>query len=75
MRVGQRIMPTSVLEMTPGFVPQLVARAWGFRGPALCLVGTDPEPLLAALRTTHERVYRLAIRGMHERHVEWIPRG
>lgn len=74
-RIGQRILPTSVLEMTPGFIPQLVARAWGFRGPALCLVGRDPEPLLAALRKTHERVYRLAIRGMHERDVEWIPRG
>ncbi|HTL36782.1 MAG TPA: hypothetical protein VL326_26790 [Kofleriaceae bacterium] len=74
-RIGQRILPTSVLEMTPGFIPQLVARAWGFRGPALCLVGADPEPLLAALRKTHERVYRLAIRGMHERDVEWIPRG
>ncbi|HUS28197.1 MAG TPA: hypothetical protein VMZ53_06800 [Kofleriaceae bacterium] len=74
-RIGKRVLPTSVLEMTPGFIPQLVARAWGYRGPALCLVGRDPEPLLAALRKTHEHVYRLAIRGMHERDVEWIPRG
>jgi hypothetical protein len=74
-RVGPRILPTSVLEMTPGFIPQLVARAWGFRGPSLCLVGPDPEPLLAALRKTHEHVFRLAIRGMHDRDVEWIPRG
>lgn len=74
-RIGQRILPTSVLEMTPGFVPQLIARAWGYRGPALCLVGRDPEPLLAALRATHERVFRVAIRGMHVRDVEWIARG
>jgi hypothetical protein len=57
--------------MTPGTVARLVARRWGFRGPALCLVGGDPGPLLAACRATHDRVYRLAIRGMEERDVEW----
>ena len=31
-RRGTRILPSSVLEMTPGFTAQLVARAWGFRG-------------------------------------------
>ena len=71
VRIGGRILPTSVLEMTPGFVPQLVARAWGHRGPALCLVGEDPAPILAACRATHERVFRLAIRGMEDRDVEW----
>jgi hypothetical protein len=70
-RIGQRILPTSVLEMTPGFVPQLVARAWGHRGPAICVVGGDPGPMLAACRAAHERVYRIAIRGMDERDVEW----
>jgi hypothetical protein len=70
-RIGARILPTSVLEMTPGFVPQLVARAWGYRGPAICLVGGDPGPMLAACRAAHERVYRIAIRGMDERDVEW----
>jgi hypothetical protein len=70
-RIGQRILPTSVLEMTPGFVPQLVARLWGHRGPAICLVGGDPGPILAACRATHERVFRIAIRGMEDRDVEW----
>jgi hypothetical protein len=70
-RIGRRILPTSVLEMTPGFIPQLVARAWGHRGPAVCLVGGDPEPILAGGRATHERVFRLAIRGMEDRDVEW----
>jgi hypothetical protein len=70
-RIGQRILPTSVLEMTPGFVPQLVARVWGHRGPAICLVGGDPGPILAACRAVHERVFRIAIRGMEERDVEW----
>jgi hypothetical protein len=70
-RSGTRILPSSVLEMTPGFTAQLIARAWGFRGPALCLVGGDPEPLLATCRSSHERVYRIAIRGMEARDVEW----
>jgi hypothetical protein len=74
-RIGHRILPTSVLEMTPGFCAQLVARAWGFRGPAICLVGPDPDPLLAACRRTHDRVFRVAIRGMHggdaDRDIEW----
>ena len=69
--IGRRILPTSVLEMTPGQLPQLIARAWGYPGPALCLVGGDPGPLLAACRATHDRVFRVAIRGMDDRDVEW----
>jgi hypothetical protein len=38
-RIGDRLLPSAVLEMTPGFVSQLIARCWGFAGPALCLVG------------------------------------
>lgn len=68
---GQRILPTSVLEMTPGQLPQLIARAWGYPGPAVCLVGGDPAPFIAACRATHDRVYRVAIRGMDDRDVEW----
>jgi hypothetical protein len=37
--IGGRLLPSSVLEITPGFVPQLIARCWGYAGPALCLVG------------------------------------
>jgi hypothetical protein len=70
-RTATRILPTSVLEMTPGAIPRLVARRWGFTGPALCLVGGNPESLVAACRASHRRVYRLAIRGMEERDVEW----
>jgi len=68
---GRRILPTSVLEMTPGQLPQLIARAWGYPGPALCLVGGDPAPLVRMCRLTHDRVYRVAIHGMEERDVEW----
>lgn len=37
--IGGRLLPSAVLEMTPGFVPQLIARCWGFTGASLCLVG------------------------------------
>jgi hypothetical protein len=40
-RVGKGILPTAILEITPGFVPQLISRCWGFNGPAFCLVGDD----------------------------------
>ncbi len=36
---GDRLLPSAVLEMTPGIIPQLIARAWGFSGPAICQVG------------------------------------
>lgn len=70
-RIGERLLPSSVVEMTPGFVSQLIARAWGFAGPAICLVG-DSAALVAAFRRARERVYVIAIRGTEDhRHVEW----
>ena len=55
-RIGGRLLPSVVLEMTPGFIAQLVARAWGYGGPALCLVGgsdADWSDTLAACREVH----------------------
>ncbi|HWO20758.1 MAG TPA: beta-ketoacyl synthase N-terminal-like domain-containing protein, partial [Kofleriaceae bacterium] len=70
-RIGERLLPSSVLEMTPGFVARLIAQAWGFAGPAICLVG-DATSLVAACRRVCERVFVLAIRGTGEhRDVEW----
>ena len=70
--VGKRLLPSSVLELTPGFVTQLIVRTWGFAGPALTLVGGDPANSLAACRRTHDRVFHVAIRGMDDhRDVEW----
>lgn len=70
-RIGERLLPSSVLEMTPGFVAQLIARRWGFAGPAICLVG-DSAALVAACRRAHERTFVIAIRGTEDhRHVEW----
>jgi hypothetical protein len=39
--IGGRLLPSAVLEITPGFVSQLIARCWGFAGPTLCLVGAN----------------------------------
>ena len=38
-QIGGRLLPSAILEITPGFVAQLIARRWGFTGAALCLVG------------------------------------
>jgi hypothetical protein len=70
-QVGGRLLPSVVLEITPGFVAQLVARAWGYGGPALCLVGgTDADwlPALADCRAVHGPV---AVLHVHGRDVDW----
>ena len=76
-RVADRLLPSSILEMTPGFVAQLVAQTWGFAGPAVCLVGNErTEPELAkiarACQAAGDVVYRVEVRGQGEdRHVDW----
>jgi hypothetical protein len=76
-RLADRLLPSSILEMTPGFVAQLLAQAWGFPGPAVCLVaGTEAEPavaeIAAACRTVGDDVFRIDIQGRGEdRHVVW----
>ncbi len=70
-RIGGRLLPSVILEITPGFVAQLVARAWSYGGPALCLVGGSDEqwlPLLAECRAAHGSV---AVIHVHERDIEW----
>jgi hypothetical protein len=76
-RMGGRLLPSAVVEITPGFVPQLVARAWGFAGPALCLVGgagSEVDALLAACRDTAGTVSVVRLHGGGEdRDVDWHP--
>jgi hypothetical protein len=70
-RIGTRILPSVVLEMTPGFLAQLVARAWGYGGPALCFVGgsdTAWERTLVTCRLVHGEVAVLTVNG---RDFEW----
>jgi hypothetical protein len=42
-RIGDRFLPSAVLEMTPGFISQLIARCWGFAGPSLCMIGDSSD--------------------------------
>ncbi|HYP53974.1 MAG TPA: hypothetical protein VEQ42_10570 [Pyrinomonadaceae bacterium] len=75
--IGGRLLPSAVLEMTPGFVPQLVARRWGFDGGAMCLVGgreTDEaaDEIVESFAESGLVVSRLSLRGgACERRIEW----
>jgi hypothetical protein len=70
--VGGRLLPSAVLEITPGRAALQVAQGWGYPGPALCLVGADGfDPSLhAALGGSGRRVHVVYIHpGLN--HVEW----
>lgn len=75
--IGGRLLPSAVLELTPGFVPQLIARRWGFAGGALCLVGKDDgerltSEMVEACEESGLVVSRVRLRGgANERTVEW----
>jgi hypothetical protein len=73
--IGDRLLPSAVLEITPGFVSQLVARCWGFCGPSLCLVGDidrDPYELKDSLNESGASVFQVNLRGSGDnRVIEW----
>ncbi len=75
--IGGRMLPSAVLELTPGFVPQLIARCWGFTGGALCLVGQDEgdrttAEMIEACEESGLIVSRINLRGGgDDRAVEW----
>lgn len=75
--IKEKLLPSAVLEITPGFLPQLVARCWGFAGAALCLVGdnnTDRATveLVQACRDSGLDVGVLNLQGTgDDREVEW----
>lgn len=73
--IGDRLLPSAVLEITPGFASQLVARCWGFSGPSLCLVGDVDQDLYGfrnALSESGLNVYQVNLRGSGEnRVIEW----
>ena len=64
-----------MLEITPGFASQLIARCWGFSGPALCLAGNvdmDPYGLTNAFRESGLNVFQVNLRGSgDQRAIEW----
>ena len=73
--IGGRLLPSAVLELTPGFASQLIARCWGYTGPALCLVGNvdlDPYGLTNTLRESGTNVFQVNLRGTGDnRAIEW----
>ena len=73
--IGERLLPSAVLEITPGFASQLIARCWGFTGAALCLVGnidTDVYGLRNAFRESGLNVFQVNVRGSGDnRAIEW----
>jgi hypothetical protein len=76
-RIGDRLLPSAVLEMTPGFVSQLVARCWSFTGGAVCMVGgpdthSTAEETLKGCEASGLRLSRMWLRGdRDERTIEW----
>ena len=76
--IGGRLLPSAVLELTPGFVSQLIARCWGHMGGALCLVGQMEgdritSEMVEACEENGLTVSRINLRGggVDERAVEW----
>jgi hypothetical protein len=73
--IGERLLPSVVLEITPGFASLLIARCWGFTGPALCLVGdvdADVYGLKNAFRESGLNVFQVNLRGSGDnRAIEW----
>jgi hypothetical protein len=75
--IGGRLLPSAVLELTPGFVPQLIARCWGFTGGAFCLVGkiegdSTTSQMLEACRESGLTVARINLGGgVDDRAIEW----
>lgn len=62
-------LPSAVPELTPGFVAQRIAAAWGYDGPAICVVGHDAHhhPVARQLGLAH-----IAVRGRGaQRNVLW----
>lgn len=75
--VGNRLLPHAVLTITPGSIPRLIARCWGYGGPALCLVGQESakgpgDVMVRACRASGRTVAQAWIRGTgYERELEW----
>jgi hypothetical protein len=73
--LGGRLLPHAVLSITPGSIPRLIARCWGYGGPALCLVGEESGPgdvMIRACRAAGRTVAQVRLRGTgYERELEW----
>jgi hypothetical protein len=77
--IGGRLLPSAILEITPGFLLSLVARRWRYVGPSLCLVADERsdavvEQWLRALCASGLRPGVVTVSGRgDERSVHWSP--
>lgn len=74
--LGNRLLPHAVLDIAPGSIPSLIARLWGYDGPALCLVGKNGDDGRETFVQTHRAaggtVAELRLRGTgYDRELEW----
>lgn len=74
-RVGGRVLPSAVLELTPATAGRLLAQAWGYPGPTSTWVGGaegEVEGLLSAHRARGERLACVRVRDANgEFRVTW----
>lgn len=73
--LGNRLLPHTVLEITPASIPRVIAHRWGYDGPALSLVGNGSAAatgIVEACRAGGRTVAQVRIGGLgSERSVEW----
>ncbi len=73
---GTRLLPSAVLEITPGYLAVAIARAWGYTGPALALVADgavdEARAWIDALAVRDGAIAVLYVRGDGEqRELAW----
>jgi hypothetical protein len=77
VHLGGRLLPSAILEITPGFLLSLVVRLWEYTGPSLCLVANERcdavvEEWLRALCASGLRPGVVTVSGRgDERSVQW----
>jgi hypothetical protein len=74
--IGNKLLPSAVLEITPSYLPQLLAAGWGYDGAAICVVGGQSPAILQYFRKlfmdTNLSVNFVNIKGKGEsREVKW----
>lgn len=52
--IKERLLPSAILEITPGFIPNLIAGCWGFTGPSICLIGGSEASLINMIELLHK---------------------
>ncbi len=74
--IGSKLLPSAVLEITPSYIPQLLAACWGYDGAAICVVGGQSPATLKYFRKLFTginlSVNFVSIKSKEEdREIEW----